>query len=165
MSTFKIIGADGREYGPVSSEQLKQWIAEGRANAQTRVLPEGALDWTLLASLPDFAAEFARPGIPPLPGVLPLRKLNPMALTGMILGLVAVTFVCCCYGFPFNVAGIVFSIVGLVQIKNDPERYSGKGMAIAGLVLSVLSILLGIGFLIFGLAMGWNDIMRDIKNF
>jgi len=163
MSTFKIIGADGKEYGPVSSEQLKQWITEARANAQTRVLPEGAADWTALGSVPEFAAEFASPGIPTSQGVPPVRKSNPMALTGMILGVVSVTFVCCCYGFPFNVAGIVFSIVGLVQIKNDSERYSGKGMAIAGLILSILSILLGIGVLIFGLAMSWDDIMRDIK--
>ena len=39
---YKIIGADGKEYGPITSEQLRQWMAEGRANLQTRVLPEGA---------------------------------------------------------------------------------------------------------------------------
>jgi uncharacterized membrane protein len=51
---FKIIGADGREYGPVSSEQLRQWAREGRANAQTRVQPEGQTDWTPLGLLAEF---------------------------------------------------------------------------------------------------------------
>lgn len=51
---FKIIGADGKEYGPVTSDQVRQWIREGRANAQTRVLPEGATDWTALGDFPEF---------------------------------------------------------------------------------------------------------------
>ena len=52
---YKITGGDGREYGPISIEQLRQWIAEGRANAQTQVLPEGATTWQPLGSLPEFA--------------------------------------------------------------------------------------------------------------
>jgi hypothetical protein len=31
MPTYKIIGADLMEYGPVSAEQIRQWINEGRA--------------------------------------------------------------------------------------------------------------------------------------
>jgi hypothetical protein len=52
---FKIIGADNKEYGPVSLDQLKQWIAEGRLNAQSKVLPEGSLDWKTVAEVPDLA--------------------------------------------------------------------------------------------------------------
>jgi hypothetical protein len=52
---YKIIGGDGREYGPVSLEQLRQWIAEGRANAQTRVCAEGSTEWKPLASFPELA--------------------------------------------------------------------------------------------------------------
>ena len=36
---YKIIGADGNEYGPITTEQLRQWLAEGRVNAQTKVPP------------------------------------------------------------------------------------------------------------------------------
>src|ERR1035437_3047869 len=39
---YKIIGVDGREYGPATAGQLRQWIAEGRANAQTPTLAPGA---------------------------------------------------------------------------------------------------------------------------
>jgi hypothetical protein len=38
---YKIIGADGKEYGPITADQLRAWIVEGRANAQTKVLMEG----------------------------------------------------------------------------------------------------------------------------
>src|SRR5215472_941173 len=58
---YRIIGADDREYGPVTADQLRQWIAEGRANAQTKVLVEGATEWKPLGTLPEF---FSAP--PPL---------------------------------------------------------------------------------------------------
>ena len=62
---YKIIGGDDHEYGPVSAEQLRQWIAEGRANAQTRVQSEGSTEWKTLRELPEFAGAFA--GAPPPP--------------------------------------------------------------------------------------------------
>jgi hypothetical protein len=52
---YKIIGADGKEYGPITVDQLRQWIAEGRANLQTKVLPDGATQWVSIAELPEFA--------------------------------------------------------------------------------------------------------------
>jgi hypothetical protein len=36
---YKVIGADGKEYGPITSYKLQPWIADGRVNAQTRVRP------------------------------------------------------------------------------------------------------------------------------
>ena len=43
---------------------------------------------------------------------------------------------------PFNVLGIIFSLVALAQIRNDPHFQQGRPLAIAGLVLSLLSIVL-----------------------
>ena len=60
---YKLIGADGNEYGPVSADQLRQWIAEGRVNAQTKVLPEGATEWRPLSQVAEFAA--TTPTLPP----------------------------------------------------------------------------------------------------
>lgn len=66
---YRIIGGDGREYGPVAAAQVEQWIAQGRANGSTRIKPEGAADWSTLADLPEFAAPLAaRSAPPPLPG-------------------------------------------------------------------------------------------------
>jgi hypothetical protein len=53
---YKIIGADHREYGPVPAERVKQWILEGRANAQSKVQPEGG-EWRSLGELTEFAEE------------------------------------------------------------------------------------------------------------
>jgi hypothetical protein len=77
---YRIIGADGREYGPVSAELIRQWIAEGRCTAQTRVCVEGSTEWKSLAEFPELAAALSSaaqipltpPGEPLPPGATPL---------------------------------------------------------------------------------------------
>jgi len=61
---YKIIGADGKEYGPITLEQLKQWIAEGRLNLQSKVLPEGTLEWKTVAEVPELAVAVPPPASP-----------------------------------------------------------------------------------------------------
>ena len=56
---FKVIGADQKEYGPVTAEQLRRWIAEGRAGGQTMVQAEGTTEWKLLSTFPEFADDIA----------------------------------------------------------------------------------------------------------
>jgi TM2 domain-containing membrane protein YozV len=63
-----MIGKDGQQYGPVTVEQLRAWIAENRANAQTLVQPDGTQDWKPLGSLPEFAADLKPP---PLSAIVP----------------------------------------------------------------------------------------------
>ena len=55
---YKIIGADQKEYGPVTEDQINQWISEGRANLHTRIQVEGQNDWQPLGSLAEFAGRF-----------------------------------------------------------------------------------------------------------
>jgi len=83
---YKIIGTDGKVYGPVTAEQLRQWINEGRANGQTQVQPEGATDWKPLSVLPEFADLLgATPsGVPPAIAP-PAATVNPDALAAEIL--------------------------------------------------------------------------------
>ena len=52
-----------------------------------------------------------------------------------------------------NILGIIFSAVALSQIKSNPMQ-DGKGMAIAGLVCSVLSFLLILVLVLLGVAIG-----------
>ena len=146
---YKIIGTDGGEYGPVDAAQLRQWIAEGRANAQTPSLAAGAPEWKPLGTLLEFAGQFAPPAPPligPAPGTAagPGRKTNSFATAGLIFGILSVT-TCCC-GCAFNILGLTFSLIGLSQINRYPERYEGRGLAIAGLILSVASLLFTFAF-------------------
>jgi hypothetical protein len=153
MGRYQIIGVDGRQYGPVSGEQLQQWIAEGRANAQTHVFAEGANEWKPLGTLPEFTGHFAPP-VPPTispPPSRSVRKNNPSAMAGLIFGLLA--FFCCCK-FLFGPLGIIFSLIGLSQINRQPDYYEGRGFAIAGLVWSILSILLAVFLILLAMATG-----------
>jgi predicted RNA-binding Zn-ribbon protein involved in translation (DUF1610 family) len=54
--SYKIIGTDLKEYGPASAEQIRQWIAEGRVDSQTKLQAEGSGEWKRLAEVPEFAA-------------------------------------------------------------------------------------------------------------
>ena len=52
---YTIIGGDGKEYGPVTAEQVRAWIAAGRANLETKVKAEGTDAWRQVADFPDLA--------------------------------------------------------------------------------------------------------------
>ena len=161
---YKIIGADGKEYGPVTSDQVRVWIAQGRANAATRAAAEGMTEWKALSAFPEFSLLFTTAPSPAAPAILasaPMRGTNGFAVTGMILGIISIMAACCCYGLPFNIVGLIFSIIGLVQIRSHPDRYEGLGMAIAGLVLCILSLVLGVFWLVAGFASGWSEMMNQ----
>lgn len=61
---FKMIGGDGREYGQITADQLREWIADNRANGQTLVQEEGSGVWQPLAALPEFAEALGAVGAP-----------------------------------------------------------------------------------------------------
>ena len=63
---YKILGSDGREYGPATVEQLRQWMAEGRINAQTLARLESSAEWKPLWTFPELSSPTAPP-IPPQP--------------------------------------------------------------------------------------------------
>lgn len=73
---YKIIGADGVEYGPATAEQIRQWIREGRANAQTSIKLDTEAEWRPLGQMPEFASDFAAP-----PPAIPAPPIFPDADT------------------------------------------------------------------------------------
>jgi hypothetical protein len=153
---YKIVGADQREYGPVTDEQLRQWIAEGRANAQT-IVRFGDGPWKPLSEFPEFAAALGHPAAPPVstyptsvsgplvPGAQP--PTNGMAIGGVVCGVLGLF----CCGPIFSTIALVLSLIALSQINQNPSLYSGKGLAVAGIVLSIIGYLLFIGLLLSGI--------------
>lgn len=165
---YKIIGADNREYGPVPLETLRQWIAEGRANSKTMVLKEGESSWRPLSSFPELVCfsgtqpPVAKPAI----GAPQPAQTNGFAIASLVLGCISVVMAwCCCWGFPFNITGIILGAIALSQIQANPNQ-TGRGLAITGIILSILSIVLGAVFtLIFLSSGGFEEIMREMKRF
>ncbi len=89
MSTHYMMGSDGRQYGPVSVEQIKQWAAEGRATAQTLLRVEGG-EWKPLATFPEFIGVAV--SVPPVmtgagwPAHAPLKSRIAAGVLGIFLG-------------------------------------------------------------------------------
>jgi TM2 domain-containing membrane protein YozV len=88
---YKIVGVDGRQYGPVNAEEIRRWIADKRANAQTLVQAEGSPDWKPLGSFSEFVSELKAvppPPIAPPPSAVVSRASNkiPAGVCGILLG-------------------------------------------------------------------------------
>jgi hypothetical protein len=100
---YRIIGADGREYGPISAEQLRAWMAEGRVNHQTRIRAEDSADWKTVADLPEFSTPPPiHPSIPPSMA----RPLAPGAVPNHLVFAILVTLCCC---LPLGIPAIVYA--------------------------------------------------------
>jgi len=165
---YRIIGADGKLYGPIGLEQIRQWLAEGRADNRTPVYAEGASDWTYLGLLPELAAQFAAPPAAPaaIPsGLSPARATNGFATAGLIFGLLSWASCCCCCGLPFNLLGLVFSIIALLQISSQIQPQEGRMFAIIGLALSAASLLSGLAMAVWQMATGGATIHLQTSGF
>ena len=140
---YRIIGSDGKEYGPITADQVRQWIAEGRANAQTRILLEGTTVWKTVGELPEFGLGGAAP-----PGVLPgytaaPRAADPNLVSGPATGLIVVAIL----GFLAQVGGLVmntaFASMAAQQTQNMPWAGMMSGTAaIAGAVIGIITSVL-----------------------
>ena len=137
---YKIVGVDGQQYGPVSAEELRRWIADKRANAQTLAQAEGGPEWKPLGSFSEFASELKAvppPIAPPPAAVSRASNKIPAGVCGILLGSLGIhkfilgytgaglvmllaTILTC------GIAGVVLHIIGLIEgiiylCKSDEE--------------------------------------------
>ena len=89
---YKIIGADGQQYGPVGADLIRRWIAENRVRGDTLVQPDGATDWLPLSAVPEFAGDLRSVPPPPVSGGPPSSMAArassklPAGICGILLG-------------------------------------------------------------------------------
>ena len=147
---YRIIGKDGQQYGPVTADQLRGWIAENRANAQPLVQTDGSQEWKPLGSLPEFAADLKPPpmsAMPPPTITPPPATSNPRAsnklaagLCGILLGgfgihkfilgytgagliMLLVTVLTCFLAYPvMHVIGLIEGIIYLCKPDDEFVR-------------------------------------------
>ena len=81
----------------------------------------------------------------PVSAPVPTSTTNTFAVVGFILA------------FFMPILGLIFSIIGLSKVK---ECNSGKGLAVAGIIISaaewIIGIILVIAIVAGGLALGWQ---------
>ena len=146
---YKIKGTGGAEYGPVSTEELQQWVAQNRCTRESLVKVDGSGEWVPLATLPEFQDAFAAPPAPApasaeggVSTVIPYK--NVPALIAYYVGVFCIIcppLLC----FP----AIILGVIGLRRVKENPEV---KGTAhawigvLSGSFFLLLSIVIGVFF-------------------
>jgi len=144
---YKIIGADQKEYGPVTAEQVRQWLAEGRASMQTKVLPEGSTEWKMIGDLPEFAS--AAPGIvPAMPSVPAPSSAGAELVNAPAIGLIVLAIV----GALLQIASLILNLAGasfLASSQMPKEAWANMFSGTLAVVSSIIGILVS-GLILFG---------------
>lgn len=68
----------------------------------------------------------------------PKLKVEPFGIAGFITGIVGLIV----FGYIFGTIAIVFGAISLVRIRNNPDKYKGRGFAIASLILGIVGVAL-----------------------
>src|SRR5262249_39202839 len=121
-------------------DQLRQWIAQNRVNEQTPVQAEGSADWKPLAQFAEFADALRnRPAPTPMaaPGV-PART-SGLAIASLVLGCLGLCGIT-------SILGLIFGLVAQRQIKRSNGQLTGSGLALAGIIVSVVLFIPGLAF-------------------
>jgi hypothetical protein len=146
---YKILGGDGKEYGPVNLDQLRDWLKQGRINGQTRVKAESGSEYKTALDIPELSTLFAlatpRPsgrGAPPVisaPTSRDQEKQKGLAVLSLILGLSSFLL---CLSALTGIPAVICGHVARSRARRLPARYGGAGLAAVGLVLGYAGIVL-----------------------
>jgi hypothetical protein len=141
MATYTVIGSDQKQYDLVTVDNIRNWIADGRLNAQSLMREESDTEFRPLSAFPEFADAFAAPTVtmgapPPLPTAAP-AKTSGMAIASLVLGILGV-FTC---GVTALI-GLILGIIAMVKVKNSGGKLGGNGIALAGTIVSGIFLLM-----------------------
>ncbi len=134
---FKVIGTDGKEYGPVSDNQVRLWVAQGRLNAQSKIRPEGAQEWKSIGESPELGVALPPDPPPVAASGSSTGSVSGLAIASLVLGVVGPATA----GLT-GVAGLILGIIALVKISKSQGRLRGTGLAVAGICVSGVMLLL-----------------------
>ena len=144
---YKIIGADGKEYGPITAEQLRQWLVEGRVNSQTQVLAEGQADWKPLSQFPELCGT-ALPPTQPVTTALQPGAASSELVNGPAIGLLVTAIL----GFVFQLLALAINLLGVsfgAMQSGQGEAWVNLFSGTLGIVSSIVTIAIA-GLILYG---------------
>jgi uncharacterized membrane protein len=121
---YSIIGGDGKEYGPVTVEQVRAWMAAGRANLATKVKLVGTDEWKSIADVPEIMGSSPAASRATASGILegnPHTKLDILSCYSRSWDLLKANF--------WPLVGVNFMIVAILALIAPFER---KGFTFIG---------------------------------
>jgi hypothetical protein len=127
---YTLRGADQQEHGPLSTRDVRDWIAAGRATRETLARADQEETWRPLSEFVEFQAAFQiidnKSSPPPLPEKPPNRI---MALIALVLSFIPVLT---------TLPAAILAIISLVLAKKKPAQFGGKRMATVALIICAL---------------------------
>ncbi len=160
MAQYHFIGGDGKTYGPYSQEQMQQFMAENRVNAQTQVSADGGA-WQPAGQYPELASTGGAPpvpatlGAPAAPGMPLPMVANPAAAQAMVKGPAIFMMVLAIIMILLQLLGVVLNLAGGAIAADLPPEIRDKILAQGafGLVQNVVVIIINIIILIGSIKM------------
>jgi hypothetical protein len=159
---------DGVMFGPVPRSELDRWRAEGRITPQSQLQQEGSDQWLwagqVYSELQSFAADspfaagYGSPAANPFApgsggaynwpsygGRYREQHRGGAILTMSIVGLILCQFIA--------LASLIMAIIDLGKMRSGTMDPAGRGLTIAGLVVSIVSMVLWVLMMVlqFGL--------------
>jgi len=150
---YKIIGADKKEYGPITSAQLRHWISEGRVNAQTLARAEGTQEWIPLSAFAEFTGELGTEAsaTPPAPAAFKtggdreaaLRAVKAPAIALKVTAIVGLVVVA--LGLAMNILALAGIHFGMQQVS-DPQMQKMFDSLVGslGIVQDIIGAVVGV---------------------
>jgi hypothetical protein len=160
---------DGKQSGPVPISELQRLAGNGQFDPEKDLVwQEGLPDWKPASTVPELSSLMPRATLEPAveggtappspyespstttehPTPAPMTNVAPsnaLAIASLICGLVG--FLTCfvwCLAIPLAIAAIITGHMASAKIAKDPSRFTGKGLARAGLITGYLGLLLTI---------------------
>ena len=130
---YHIIGGDDQKHGPVDEAKIREWITEGRADAQSMACRVGENQWRRLSEFTEFDPEFSvsAPVAPPLAaphqeqgdatgGIIPYK--NKHALIGYYMSVGGLIMMCIpVIGLIYTISVVGLGVKGLKNAKANPQ--------------------------------------------
>jgi hypothetical protein len=88
---------------------------------------------------------------PPYGARAPSRD-QTMPIISLVLGILAFLLACCAGGLWLGLPAAIVGYMGMKNADADPAKYDGRGMAIAGMVLGIVSFLCTVVYLLINIA-------------
>jgi len=107
---------------------------------------------------PEQSQYYSQPNQPYMPPEQEPKPGAGMSVASMVLGIVSI--VLCCFWYIGVICAVIGLVLGIVSIKKGP---SGKGMAIAGIILSCITLLLVILILAFSNSSSYTELINSFS--
>ncbi len=132
---------NGTQRGPVGEEEIRAMMAAGTVTARTLVWRDGMDQWRELGLLAEWGGQMTAPQSGPHPS-LSAPANSGLAIASLCCGIGSLVMLSTCFlGILAAFPGAVCGHMALKQLRESEYPMAGRGMAIAGLVTSYITVL------------------------